>query len=74
MASSKEKLSDFATKIFDNTKGHPIMVKFYFFGNGLKEDIEDRYYRYLIDVATNQPDLKKDSNSAYLFIIRYCYP
>ena len=35
------------------------MVKFYFFGNGLKEDIEDRYYRYLIDVATNQPDLKK---------------
>jgi tetratricopeptide (TPR) repeat protein len=59
MISSKEKLSDLTTKIFDNTKGHPIMVKFFFFGNGLREDIEDRYYRYLTDVATNQPDLKK---------------
>ncbi|MGC2427770.1 MAG: hypothetical protein WA421_12100, partial [Nitrososphaeraceae archaeon] len=59
MISSKERLSDLATKIFDNTKGHPIMAKFYFFGNGLKEDIEDRYYRYLTDVADNQPDLKK---------------
>ena len=40
---SKEKVSDLAEKIFYNTNGHPIMVKFYVFGKGLKEDVEDRY-------------------------------
>jgi tetratricopeptide (TPR) repeat protein len=56
---SKEKVSDLATKIFDNTNGQPIMVKFYVFGKGLKEDVEDRYYRYLTDVTTTLPDLTK---------------
>jgi tetratricopeptide (TPR) repeat protein len=55
----KEKLSDLATTIFDNTKGHPIMVKFYVLGKGLKEDVEDRYYRYLTDPTTTHPDLEK---------------
>jgi tetratricopeptide (TPR) repeat protein len=54
---SKEKLSDLATKIFDNTKGHPIMVKFYVFGKGLEEDVQDRYYRYLFDQSTSQNDI-----------------
>jgi hypothetical protein len=35
------------------------MVKFYFFGNGLKEIIKDRHYRYLTDVATMQQDLTR---------------
>jgi tetratricopeptide (TPR) repeat protein len=58
-AFSKEKLSDLVDKIFDNTKGHPIMVKFYVFGKGLEEDVEDRYYRYLFDPSTSQPDISK---------------
>ena len=56
---SKEKVSDLATKIFCNTNGHPIMVKFYVLGKGLKEDVEDRYYRYLTDVTTTLPDLTR---------------
>jgi tetratricopeptide (TPR) repeat protein len=55
----KEKITDLATRIFHNTNGHPIMVKFYVIGKGLKEDVEDRYYRYLTDVATTLPDLAK---------------
>jgi hypothetical protein len=35
------------------------MVKFYVFGKGLKEDVEDRYYRYLTDSGTTLPDLIK---------------
>ncbi len=53
---SKEKLSDLVDRIFDNTKGHPIMVKFYVFGKGLEEDVQDRYYRYIVDRSTSQPD------------------
>jgi tetratricopeptide (TPR) repeat protein len=55
----KEKVSDLGTKIYRNTNGHPIMVKFYVLGKGLKEDVEDRYYRYLTDVTTTLPDLTK---------------
>ena len=55
----KEKITDLATRIFHNTNGHPIMVKFYVIGKGLKEDVEDRYYRYLTDVTTTLPDLAK---------------
>jgi tetratricopeptide (TPR) repeat protein len=56
---SKEKVSDLATKIFSNTNGHPIMVKFYVLGKGLVEDVQDRYYRYLTDVTTTLPDSTK---------------
>ena len=36
------------------------MVKFYVFGKGLKEDVEDRYYRYLTYVPTAvQSDLTR---------------
>ncbi len=53
---SDEKISDLAARILDSTKGQPIMVKFYVFGAGLKVDVQDRYYRYLTDMATTQPD------------------
>ncbi len=56
---SKEKISNLATNILYNTNGHPIMVKFYVIGKGLKEDVEDRYYRYLTDVTTTLPHLTK---------------
>ena len=36
------------------------MVKFNISGKGLKEDVEDRYYRYITDGSdTQQPDLGK---------------
>ena len=35
------------------------MVKFYVIGKGLREDVEDRYYRYLVDATTTQPDSTK---------------
>jgi len=35
------------------------MVKFYVFGKGLQEDVEDRYYRYLFNQSTSQPEIKK---------------
>ena len=59
---SREKPSNLAAQIFDNTKGLPIMVKFYVFGKGLEEDVEDRYYRYLTYVPTaveQQSDLTR---------------
>jgi len=56
---SKEKLSDLTDRIFNSSKGHPIMVKFLVFGKGLREDVEDRYYRYLFNQSTSQPEIKK---------------
>ncbi len=56
---SDDKLRILALKIFEETKGHPIMVKFYVLGRGLEEDVKDRYFRYLIDPQTAQPDLAK---------------
>ena len=56
---SDDQLCDLALKIFEETEGHPIMVKFYVLGRGLEEDVKDRYYRYLIDPQTAQPDLAK---------------
>ena len=56
---TKETVSDLATKIFNDTNGQPIMVKFSVLGKGLKEDVEDRYYRYLINDTTSLPDLTK---------------
>lgn len=35
------------------------MVKFYVLGKGLDADVKDRYYRYLSDTSTLQPDLVK---------------
>jgi tetratricopeptide (TPR) repeat protein len=49
---SNIKSDNLAAQIFDTTKGLPIMVKFYIFGKGLEEDVEDRYYRYLTDPPT----------------------
>jgi tetratricopeptide (TPR) repeat protein len=56
---SANKAAELATRIFAETKGHPIMVKFYVFGRGLEEDVKDRYYRYLNDQFTMQPDSTK---------------
>jgi len=59
LTDSKEKQSDLADRIFNSSKGHPIMVKFLVFGKGLQEDVEDRYYRYLFNQSTSQPEIKK---------------
>ena len=56
---SADKALELGARIFADTKGHPIMVKFYVFGRGLEEDVKDRYYRYLNDQVTMQPDLIK---------------
>ena len=48
-----------ASKIYDNTKGNPIMVKFYVFGKGLLEDVRERYDRYLFNSMTMQHDSEK---------------
>ena len=46
-----------AKVIFDDTGGHPIMVKFSVIGEGLQRDVEDRYGRYLlIDRDREKPD------------------
>jgi tetratricopeptide (TPR) repeat protein len=57
--SADNKVSGLAATIFDITKGHPIMVKFYVFKKGLEEDVKDRYYRYLINQITMEPDSTK---------------
>ena len=41
--------------IFNETRGHPIMVKFFLLGKGLREDVENRYKFYLFDSETNKP-------------------
>jgi tetratricopeptide (TPR) repeat protein len=53
---SADEALELGARIFEDTKGHPIMVKFYVFGRGLEEDVKDRYYRYLNDQVTMQPD------------------
>jgi tetratricopeptide (TPR) repeat protein len=47
------------SKIYDNTNGNPIMVKFYVFGKGLLEDVRERYDRYLFNSMTMQHDSEK---------------
>ena len=57
---SNEGSREVAAQILHKTTGLPIMVKFNIFGKGLKEDVEDRYYRYITDGSdTEQPDLGK---------------
>ena len=41
--------------IFNETSGHPIMVKFFLLGKGLREDVENRYKFYLFDSETKKP-------------------
>jgi tetratricopeptide (TPR) repeat protein len=47
VSSLNESIQDIASTILDETKGNPILVKFHILGNGLIEDVRDRYYRYL---------------------------
>ncbi|MFZ0510629.1 MAG: tetratricopeptide repeat protein [Candidatus Nitrosopolaris sp.] len=47
MTTEDEKLSNLSREIFEDTRGHPIMVKFYLLGNGLRTDVKRRYYDYL---------------------------
>jgi hypothetical protein len=56
---SPDKALELASRIFADTTGHPIMVKFFVFGKGLEGDVKDRYYRYLTDPITMQPDSTK---------------
>lgn len=43
----EESLSNYAEKILNETRGHPIMVKFFLLRNGLRTDVERRYNDYL---------------------------
>jgi tetratricopeptide (TPR) repeat protein len=45
--------------IYNDTKGHPIMVKFYVLGDGLRKDVERRYSHYLYDRDNDHPDTNK---------------
>jgi tetratricopeptide (TPR) repeat protein len=59
-AAREEKLFDEESeKIYNDTKGHPIMVKFSVFRDGLRNDVEKRYANYLIDPANKLPDASK---------------
>ena len=53
----QKSIEENAKEIFEDTRGHPIMVKFSVFGKGLREDVEDRYGRYLlVDTDREKPD------------------
>ena len=56
---TSNQILNLASKIYDNTKGNPIMVKFYVFGKGLLEDVRERYDRYLFNSVTMQHDSEK---------------
>ena len=62
----QKSIEENAKEIFEDTGGHPIMVKFAVFGKGLREDVEDRYGRYLL-VDTNRE--KPDSNRIRTVIV-----
>jgi len=47
--------SDTYLDIFNETDGHPIMVKFFLLGKGLREDVEKRYKFYLFNSETKKP-------------------
>jgi hypothetical protein len=52
----EESFDEMLEKIYNDTKGIPIMVKFSVFGQGLYNDVEERYLNYLIDPANKRPD------------------
>ncbi len=53
----QKSIEENAKEIFEDTGGHPIMVKFAVVGKGLREDVEDRYGRYLLaDANREKPD------------------
>ena len=61
-----------AKEIFEDTGGHPIMVKFAVFGKGLREDVEDRYGRYLlVDANREKPDSNRIRTVIDMYIIPY---
>ena len=46
-AENEKSLSNLSERIFENTRGHPIMVRFFLLGHGLRTDIGRRYSDYL---------------------------
>jgi tetratricopeptide (TPR) repeat protein len=46
-AADEELISNLSTTIFEETRGHPIIVKFYLLGGGLRTDVKRRYDDYL---------------------------
>ncbi len=62
----QKSIEENAKEIFEETGGSPIMVKFSVFGKGLREDVEDRYGRYLLVDANRE---KPDSNRIRTVII-----
>jgi tetratricopeptide (TPR) repeat protein len=43
-----------ANFIYQDTRGHPLLVKFAVVGEGLEKDVENRYYNYLKDSVNPQ--------------------
>jgi tetratricopeptide (TPR) repeat protein len=46
---SEESIRSLSTLVLNETNGHPIMIKFFLFRLGLKEDVENRYDDFLRD-------------------------
>jgi tetratricopeptide (TPR) repeat protein len=54
--SNERALEKMSEKVFEDTNGDPILVKFSVLGNGLLRDIEEKCNNYLIDRSTKEPD------------------
>ena len=68
----QKSIEENAKEIFEDTGGHPIMVKFAVVGKGLREDVEDRYGRYLlVDTNREKPDSNRIRTVISMFIIPY---
>jgi tetratricopeptide (TPR) repeat protein len=55
----EKSLDKYCEKIHQETNGHPILVKFAVFQEGLRNDVEKRYINYLNDRKTQMPDALK---------------
>lgn len=53
--------------IFQQTNGYPILVKFFLVGKGLRDDVEDRYTRYLCN-SESKPFKPIDENIQTMII------
>ncbi len=58
-STTEEEIVVGSEKIYKDTNGHPIMVKFAVIGEGLRKDVEDRYLDYLIDQTSKIADPSK---------------
>jgi tetratricopeptide (TPR) repeat protein len=54
-----ESIEEIAKMVFKDTNGHPIMVKFACFNEGLRTHVNDMYLSHLVDKYLKKPDTKK---------------